>query len=64
MAMGNDVISKNNSTCIPLEDLVHSFLEDILAANKAKWKEQELVSAKWTVEDMRRLDPWLRITDQ
>ena len=50
LAMYSDVICDSNASLAFFEDLVHLFLEDVLGADQAKGKLQEVVSTKGTVE--------------
>ena len=49
-AMYGDVICDSNASLAFFEDLVHLFLEDVLGADQAKGKSQEVVSTEGTVE--------------
>ena len=48
--MYGDVVCNSDASLAFFEDLVHLFLEDVLGADQAKGKSQEVVSTKGTVE--------------
>ena len=48
-AVDSDVVCNSNTSLALFEDLVH-LLEDVLGADKAKGKSQEVVSSEGTVE--------------
>ena len=49
-AMDGDTIYDSDASLALFEDLVHPLLEDVLGADKAKGKSQEMVSSEGTVE--------------
>ena len=49
-AVDSDVICDSDASLALFEDLVHLLLEDVLGADKAKGKLQEMVSSKGSVE--------------
>ena len=48
--MDSDVICDPNAYLTLFQDLVHLILEDVLGADKAKGKMQEMVSSEGAVE--------------
>ena len=50
LAMYGDVVCDSDASLAFFEDLVHLFLEDVLGADQAKGKSQEVVSTERTVE--------------
>ena len=49
-AMYGDVICDSDTSLVFFEDLIHLFLEDVLGADQAKGKLQEVVSSEMAVE--------------
>ena len=50
VAVDGDVICNSDTSLALFEDLVHLLLEDVLGADEAKGKLQEMVSSKRTAE--------------
>ena len=53
-AVYGDVICNSNTSLAFFEDLIHFFLEDVLGADQAKGKLQEMVSSKRAVESHKQ----------
>ena len=50
VAMDSDILCNSDTSLALFKDLVHLLLEDVLGADEAKGKLQEMVSSKRTVE--------------
>ena len=48
--MDSDVVCDSDASLAVFEDLVHLLLENVLGADEAKGKSQEMVSSKGSVE--------------
>ena len=50
VAVDSDVVCNVDASLALFEDLIHLLLEDVLGADEAKGKPQEMASSKGTVE--------------
>ena len=51
----SDIVCNSNTSFALFEDLVHLLLEDVLGADQAKGKLQEMVSSKRTIESHKQV---------